>query len=74
MGSKGIVIFGIFLALVLSISSEVAARELVKTSHTIITYKKTSGGALDSKLPDYNRAPCTDCGPPTPLTRRGPHN
>ncbi|PIN16347.1 hypothetical protein CDL12_10999 [Handroanthus impetiginosus] len=43
MSSKGIVVFGIFLAMVLLSSSEVVARALVETSNTINTSKEDIG-------------------------------
>ncbi|PIN25507.1 hypothetical protein CDL12_01747 [Handroanthus impetiginosus] len=50
MGSKVIVVLGLFLAMVLLISSEVEARELSETSNTVETSKeaeKTNEGAVD---------------------------
>ncbi|PIN16350.1 hypothetical protein CDL12_11002 [Handroanthus impetiginosus] len=64
MGSKGIVIFGILLATILLISSEVAARELAETLNTINTSKedkKTNGVALNPSRPFCRRNPYGSC-------------
>ncbi|KAK4420068.1 Glycine-rich protein [Sesamum alatum] len=50
MGSKAIIFVGFFLAIVLLISSEVAARELAETSKAVDASKeaeKTNGAAVD---------------------------
>ncbi|KAI3470073.1 hypothetical protein Pfo_026736 [Paulownia fortunei] len=54
MGSKAIVFVGLFLATVLLISSEVAAREVAETSNTVDTSKEaeeTNGAVNDAKYP-----------------------
>ncbi|KAL6571436.1 hypothetical protein OROHE_003079 [Orobanche hederae] len=51
MGSKVVVFLGLFLAMVLLISSEVSAKEVAETSNTVDTYKeaeKTSETAVDN--------------------------
>ncbi|KAI3470074.1 hypothetical protein Pfo_026737 [Paulownia fortunei] len=54
MGSKVIVFLGLFLAMVLLISSEVAARELAETSNAVdtsIEAEETNGAVNDAKYP-----------------------
>ncbi|PIN16342.1 hypothetical protein CDL12_11005 [Handroanthus impetiginosus] len=84
MGSKQIAIFGILLAIVLLISSKVAARELTETSNTINTSKedkKINGDnghapitppSLNPKRPFCNRKSYASCVPshPIPKTRK----
>ncbi|KAL7106004.1 hypothetical protein ACP275_07G083200 [Erythranthe tilingii] len=49
MASKAILYFVLFLAMVIFISSEVAARDLAQTSNTVDASEETNGAVNDAK-------------------------